>query len=145
MMRACPAIVLMTMMVSCFDGFEESQSDAIVSAGGAVSEKNRWRLDAGDNRSMNRCIIAWSSARVERKDAVVPSRMMTVPDSRLPEAGSGWNNGRICFMSSHAFIGRDVAYLIRFVPCLQHPSRASVTDDPRLPVGARSSSHDPSE
>ena len=56
------------------------------------------------------------------------------------------NNGRICFMSDHAFIGRDVAYLIRFVlPCLQHPSQASVADDPRLPVEARSSSHDQSE
>ena len=41
MMRACPAIVLMTMMVSCWDWFEESQSDAIVSAAGADSEKNR--------------------------------------------------------------------------------------------------------
>jgi len=80
------------------DGFEESQSDAIVSAGGAVSEKNRWRLDAGDNRSMNRCIIAWSSARVGRRDAVVPSRRMTGPDARLPDAGGGWNKGLICFM-----------------------------------------------
>ena len=41
MMRGSPAMVLVTMMVSCLDGFEESQSDAIVSAGGAVSEKNR--------------------------------------------------------------------------------------------------------
>ena len=50
---------------------------------------------------MNLCIIAWSSARVGRRDAVVPSRRMTGPDSRLPDAGGGWNNGRICFMLGH--------------------------------------------
>jgi hypothetical protein len=41
MIRGCPAMVLVTMTVSCLEGFEESQSDAMVSAGGAVSEKNR--------------------------------------------------------------------------------------------------------
>src|SRR4249920_1136950 len=47
---------------------------------------------------MNCCIIAWSSARVGRRDAVVPSRRMTGPDARLPDAGGGWNKGLICFM-----------------------------------------------
>ena len=41
MIRGCPAIVLVTMMVTCLEGFEESQSDAMVAASGAVSEKNR--------------------------------------------------------------------------------------------------------
>ena len=41
MIRGCPAMVLVTITVTCLDGFEESQSDAIVSAEGAVSEKNR--------------------------------------------------------------------------------------------------------
>ena len=98
MMRGRPSMVLVTTMVSCLNGFEESQSDATVSAGGAVSEKNRWRLDAGDNRLMNDCIIGWSSALAGRRDAVVPSRNMTDPDSGFPETGGGWNNGRICFM-----------------------------------------------
>lgn len=100
-MRGCPAMVLVTTMVSCLEGFEESQSDAMVSAGGEVSEKNRCRLDAGDNRSMKFCIRAWSSAEVGRRDAVEPSRRMTGPDSRLPDAGGGWNKGRICFMPGH--------------------------------------------
>src|SRR5512147_2391524 len=101
MMRGRPEMVLVTMMVSCRDGFEASHSDAMVSAGGVVSEKNRCRLDAGDNRSTNSCIIAWSDARAGRRDAVVPSRRMTGPDSRLPEPGGGWNHGRICFMIGH--------------------------------------------
>ena len=41
MMRVRPAMASMTTMVSCWDWFEESQSEAIVSAAGAVSEKNR--------------------------------------------------------------------------------------------------------
>jgi ABC-type uncharacterized transport system permease subunit len=41
MMHGFPATVLVTMMVSCLDGFDESQSDSMVSAEGAVSEKNR--------------------------------------------------------------------------------------------------------
>ncbi len=102
MMRGCPAMVLVTTTVSCLDGFEESQSDAMASAGGAVSEKNRWRLDANDNRSMNSCIIARSSARVGRRDAVVPSRRMTCPDSWFPDDSGGWYKGRVCFMSGHA-------------------------------------------
>ena len=34
MMRGRPARVLVTMIVSCLEGFEESQSDAMVPAGG---------------------------------------------------------------------------------------------------------------
>jgi hypothetical protein len=103
MMRGSAPMVLMTTIVSCLDGFEESQSDAMMSAGGAVSEKNRWRLDAGDNRSMKRCIIAWSSGRVARRNAVVPSRRMTGPDSKLPDSEGGWDNGLISFMLGHPF------------------------------------------
>lgn len=41
MMRGRPARGFVTTMVSCLNGFEESQSDAMESVGGAVSEKNR--------------------------------------------------------------------------------------------------------
>ena len=41
MMRGRPARVLVTIIVNCLEGFEESQSDAMASAEGAVSEKNR--------------------------------------------------------------------------------------------------------
>src|ERR1051325_2705939 len=89
-MRGWPDIVLVSTMVNCLEGFEESQSDAIVSAGGVLSEKNRWRLDANDNRSMNSCIVAPSSVRVERTDAVVPSRRMTCSDSWFSADSGGW-------------------------------------------------------
>src|SRR5574341_973790 len=75
---------------------------------------------------MNRCIIAWSSARVGRRDAVVPSRRMTGPDSRLPDAGGGWNNGRICFMLGPPLdllllmSWRRSSRLFRALPGLQH-------------------------
>lgn len=103
MMRGWPAMVLVTMIVSCLDGFEESQSDAMVPAGGVVSEKNRWRLDAGDSRLMNACITARSSALAGRSDAVVPSHNITGPDSGLPDTGGGWKSGQICFMPGYPF------------------------------------------
>src|SRR6185437_2247994 len=79
--RGLPSHTRVTTNVNCECGLEKLHKAAMLSEGGGLSEKNQWRLDSGDNRSTNCCIIGTSVGSAGRIAAVVPSRMMREPDS----------------------------------------------------------------
>jgi hypothetical protein len=93
MMRKEPSQTRVTISVSCEPGREESHKLATTSAGGVLSEKNRWRFDWGDKRSMNSCISDRSPAVAARIPAVVPSRRMSHPDSASSDRKGGMYSG----------------------------------------------------
>ena len=78
-------------------GCDASQSARITSAGGAVSEKKRWRVAAGDRRSTKRC-NASASRRLrdpqQGRGSIAQDGVSRVgPSSR---SGGMWRGGLRC-------------------------------------------------